>query len=131
MVIQRRFGALFLLLVVLVSTVAGCGQPDRPSVNDWQQLWNEVLAEIPDPDSIVEPLNRDLCAGVLASLRSTTGELFPTPDLAVDSTVREWVRIAEDTFFECPPASVQIPDLAAAYRELARLEAEVAAALQF
>lgn len=56
--------------------------------------------------------------------------LFPTPDPALDPVVEEWVRVAEDAFFECPPSSASIPDLASAYAELQRLEAEVEVVLR-
>jgi hypothetical protein len=62
-------------------------------------------------------------------VRSESGDLFPTPDLAIDDVVTDWVRIAEDLLFECPPASQRVPSLEYAYGELARLEAEVATVL--
>jgi hypothetical protein len=76
-----------------------------------------------------DPPDRQICGDALAELRAIQPELFPTPDLALDETVTQWVSIAEDAMFECPPSSARIPTLADAYAELARLEAEVAAVL--
>lgn len=56
-------------------------------------------------------------------------DLVPTPDPALDEVVDDWVRLAEDAFFECPPASNQVPDFATAYAELRKLQAEVGAVI--
>jgi hypothetical protein len=63
-------------------------------------------------------------------IRSNREELFPTPDLAIDNTVTDWVEIAEDAFFECPPNNEQIGSFFEAFEELARLQAEIEVVLE-
>lgn len=121
----RRAG----LATLLVLAFAGCGSSDRPSVAEWQPLWDGIVQGIPTLAELGQPEDLTVCADGLGFVRSTQGELFPTPDPAIDEAVREWVSVAEDAFFECPPSSNRIPDMAFAYGQLTRLEAEVAAAL--
>lgn len=114
---------------MLLMAVAGCGADSRPSAEEWQTIWDGVVEGIPTAAELGEPPDQSICTSVLATLREESQELFPTPDLAIDSTVREWVRVAEDTFFACPPSSAQVPSLEFALGELDRLEAEVDAVL--
>jgi len=116
--------ALAIFLAVALS-VAACSESDRPLASDWEQIWAETTDELPTPLELGDPLSRDLCGHALGALRSSRPNLFPTPDPALDAVVTEWVTVAEDAMFECPPSSHEIPDLASAYEELARLEAEV------
>ncbi len=102
-----------------------CGNGGRPSVAEWQPQWERVTATIPSPTELGDPPNVDVCRSVLGIIRSERETLFPTPDPALDPVVEEWVRVAEDAFFECPPSRAGIPDMAGAYAELRRLEAEV------
>jgi hypothetical protein len=69
--------------------------------------------------------SRDTCSEVLAFLRSNRAELFPTPDLAIDDTVTDWVEIAEEAFFECPPTNTDVGSFPEAYAELLRLQGEI------
>lgn len=104
---------------------------ERPAVADWEPTWEITTEAVPSLATLGTPPDRAACGRALGKLRSVQSDLFPTPDLAIDETVREWVAIAEDAMFECPPSSRDLPDLAEAYAELARLEAEVAAAIDF
>jgi hypothetical protein len=61
----------------------------------------------------------------LVHLREIRPELSPTPDLAVDDTVRDWIDVAEAAFFECPPANQQVGNFAETYQIMDRLQAEV------
>lgn len=47
----------------------------------------------------------------------------------VRDVVTDWLKIAENMVFECPPSNQTIPNLEYGYNELARLEAEVAVVL--
>ncbi len=85
---------------------------------------------MPTLDELGDPPDRDVCGHALGVLRSERPDLLPAPDPALDVAVEEWVVIAEDAMFECPPSSHEIADLAQAYEELARLEAEVNAVLE-
>jgi hypothetical protein len=84
---------------------------------------------MPTLDELGDPPDRDICGHALGILRAERPDLLPAPDPALDVAVEEWVLIAEDAMFECPPSSHEIADLAQAYEELARLEAEVNAVL--
>jgi hypothetical protein len=121
------------LLTVLVALAlvafAVCSRSERPAVTDWEPTWEITTAAVPSLATLGSPPDRAVCGHALGVLRSVQSDLFPTPDLAIDEAVREWVAIAEDAMFECPPSSRDLPDLATAYEELARLEAEVAAAI--
>jgi hypothetical protein len=90
-----------------------------------------VVGGIPSAAELGDPPDEDICANELARLRIVQVDLHPTPDLAIDDVVREWVRVAEQAFFECPPSSTLIPDLDSAYEELRRLQAEVEVVLSF
>lgn len=125
---KRRVSAVA-LAALLLTAVAGCGSESRPTVDEWRPLWDGIVDGIPTPADLGDPPDQDVCTSALAMLREQSQELFPTPDLAIDPTVREWVQIAEDAFFACPPSSSQIPTLEFALGELDRLEAEVDAVL--
>jgi hypothetical protein len=114
------------LLSVLFSA---CGGDDRPTVEAWVPAWERIVEAVPSPAELGNPPDREVCSAALGVVRSESGDLSPTPDLAIDDVVNDWVRIAEDTLFECPPASQRVPSLEYAYGELARLEAEVATVL--
>lgn len=107
--------------------LAACGGADRPSVAEWQPVWDGAIAAIPTAEELGEPPDRAICSGTLGFLRSTEGDLLPTPDDAIDEPVREWFEVAKNAFFECPPTSSPNPGMDYAYGQLARLEAEVAA----
>lgn len=118
-----RLGLLILLTVSL--SLAGCSENDRPSLSEWEQIWSQTTDELPTLRELGDPPSRDSCGHALGVLRTSRPNLVPTPDPALDAVVTEWVTVAEDAMFECPPSSHKIPDLASAYDELARLEAEV------
>lgn len=115
--------------VLALTLAAGCTDQQRPTAAEWRPMWSGVVGDLPTAAELGDPPNRTQCNDALGVLRATQGDLFPTPDLAIDSVVREWVTIAEDALFECPPASETIPDLAFAFGELRRLQAEVDAVL--
>ncbi len=120
---SRRAGGAALLLIVLV--LASCAT-SRPTVETWEPIWKRVSDGIPSEATIgnTDP-DRAVCSDALAFLRSNRNDLFPTPDLAIDDAVADWVEVAEDAFFECPPRNQQIVGFAEAYAELARLRGEI------
>jgi len=123
----HRFVAAPLALILILSS---CSGGDRPAAPDWQPLWAGVTDALPSLTSLGDPPDRDICGPALGVLRASRPDVLPTPDLALDGVVTEWFTIAEDALFECPPSSHEIPDLASAYEELARLQAEVDAVLR-
>ena len=96
---------------------------------EWQPTWDALVGGIPTPAELGTPPDGALCQSALGLVRSAEDDLYPTPDRAIDEPVKEWVATAEDAFFECPPSSSAIPDMAFAYGQLQRLEAEIAAVL--
>lgn len=117
--------------VLAIALITGaCSDTSRPDVGEWRTDWLGVVEALPDLAELSGDASKDLCADALAMLRSTSGDLLPTPDLAIDDTVRSWVELAEDAFFECPPRGGEINSFATAYAEMERLQAEVAVVLQ-
>jgi hypothetical protein len=114
---------------VMVLLFTACSGESRPSVEEWQPTWQGVVTGFPTPEMLGEPPDHTVCSHALGVLRSESSDLIPTPDLAIDDVVTDWLKIAEDTVFECPPSNQTIPNLEYAYGELARLEAEVAVVL--
>ena len=115
-----------LALLVLVATTlfAGCGS-ERPSAEAWQQTWQRMALAVPSEEALGDSPSPDDCGDVVAFLRSNREDLFPTPDRAIDDPVNLWIQTAEDAFFECPPNNPEIRGFPEAFRQLARLEAEI------
>ena len=126
---RPALGRAVVLALGIALVAGGCSGSPRPDVAEWRTAWLGVVDGIPDIADVEAATSRDLCSATLAMLRSRSGELSPTPDLAIDDTVRNWIEVAEDAFFECPPRGGEIDSFAAAYAELERLEAEVAVVL--
>ncbi len=118
------------VVVVIVGLVAASCGTERPAVDEWQPAWERISSGIPTEAATGEGPSRDDCSETLAFLRNNREELFPTPDLAIDDTVTDWVEIAEDAFFECPPENEQIGSFSEAFRELTRLQAEIEVVLE-
>ncbi len=116
-------GALACLLLV------GCGS-DRPAPEDWRAGWEAVTSAIPDEETVSETLAVAVCEQTLAHLRANRTDLLPSPDMAIDDAVNSWFEIAEDAFFECPPANEEISSFAEAYAELMIFEAEIELVLE-
>jgi hypothetical protein len=125
----RRLVTVLAATLVVVSLVSACGGDGRPSADEWRPIWEGVLADFPTAVELGDPPDRSICTVALGELRTTSSSLYPTPDVAIESVVDEWVRVAEQILFECAPSSGVAPDLTSEYAELARLEAEVAVVL--
>lgn len=114
---------------LMLALLVACSDDSRPSVAEWEPVWASVVDAFPSAAELGQPPDHKVCSQSLGVLRSTSGDLFPTPDLAIDDVVTDWVRIAENMLFECPPANQEVPSLEYAYGELSRLQAEVAVVL--
>ena len=122
----RRLSSSWLILTIALSAVLGaCADAGRPSAAEWESAWESFSASIPAEESLGDPPTRDECAEALAALRTSSADMTPSPDAALDGAVREWIQIAEMAFFECPPEGNEIDSMAKAYQELDRLEAEI------
>jgi len=118
-----------MVLLAAALMLSACGG-DRPASDEWKQRWDRLVTAIPDEVAVSQDDSGDLCREALAFLRSNRAGLVPTPDVAIDDTVTNWIEIAEDAFFECPPSNAQIGGFAEAYEELLRLQEEVEAVLE-
>jgi hypothetical protein len=118
-----------LAALVLALPLAGCAD-ERPDPEAWRTTWDGVRTQIPPLETMTGDRAQAACSATLAMLREETPSLSPTPDLAIDDVVRDWIEIAEDAFFECPPRGEEIDSFEKAYAELDRLEAEVAVVLE-
>jgi hypothetical protein len=123
--VKRRWLQVFVLFMVLPIALGACGNRERPSVSDWRPTWDAIVDRLPSSSELGSPPDQEVCSRALGELRSLSPDLIPTPDLAVEQAVQEWVRVAEEMMFECPPSSDRIPDLESGYAELDRFEAEV------
>lgn len=115
---------LVVTLLVLALLVASCSEP-RPTVAEWEPVWERITAALPAGLTGGEDPTQATCSETLGFLRSNRAELFPTPDPAIDETVTEWVEVAEEAFFECPPTSAGGGSFPEAYEELLRLQGEI------
>ncbi|MCL1593072.1 MAG: hypothetical protein M3132_01810 [Actinomycetia bacterium] len=118
---RSRFVALATAILLLGSACATA----RPGVETWQPAWEAIVNGVPDESVVGESPPRSLCNETLTFLRSSRASVDPTPDLTLDEPVREWIDIAEEAFFECPPRGQKLDGFAEAYALLARLEAEI------
>ncbi len=78
---------------------------------------------LPDPAG-GEPTPSE-CSEALVMLREVAPNLRPTPDEAIDGTVDQWLLVAEETMFECPPETGEFTSFEEAYAELDRLASQV------
>ncbi|GMQ93043.1 MAG: hypothetical protein BMS9Abin12_0520 [Acidimicrobiia bacterium] len=113
------------LVIVAALLLAACSA-GRPTAEEWQPTWERVLATMPSESAIGENPSQAVCDKTLAFLRSNRVQLFPTPDPVVDDTVRDWIDIAEDAFFECPPRNERVGSFSEAYGLLRRFQGEIA-----
>ncbi len=120
--LHRHTVVVTFLALALLSV--SCSEP-RPTVAEWEPAWERITASIPAELTSGEDPSRATCSEVLAFLRSNRATLFPTPDLAIDDTVTDWVEVAEEAFFECPPTNADVGSFPEAYAELLRLQGEI------
>lgn len=118
-----------LLLLMSLLMLAACGSEARPSAPIWEVDWNEMIALIPEQDSLGSPPDQDTCQTTLAAVREHSAGLLPSPSVTIDDLANEWVTVAEMAFFGCPPAGQDIASFNDAYTELSRIEQSVSVAL--
>ncbi len=114
------------MLLVSALFLTACGA-NPPTFAEWETRWNEALTALPDYTG--DPISEDACTAALVTLRELAPELESTPDDALDGVVNQWLDIAEEAMFECPPRQVGTASFEEAYAEMRLLEGEVAAVL--
>lgn len=119
----------WIVALLIVFAASACSGDQRPTNEEWEPVWLEAVGGFPTMDELGDPPDPDECNDALVSLREVAPGLTPTPDVSLDDPVRNWVNLAEEIVFECPPDGTGVASLEEGYRELARLEAEVAAVL--
>jgi hypothetical protein len=120
------------LLAALAFAAPACVDHERPSPDEWRELWTETRAAVPGPQAfVVSETRRETCDRVLAELRSAYGRLLPAPDEELDSAVREWLHFAEGFMLECPLRGGEQAGFEAGFRHLDELAAVVDTASHF
>ena len=120
---MTRALAAFLVSALLL---AGC-TAEPPTFAEWETVWNDALTALPDYTG--DPIPEEACTAALVTLRELAPELESTPDNSLDGVVNQWLDIAEEAMFECPPRQLGAASFEEAYAEMHLLEQEVAAVL--
>lgn len=110
----------------LAILVAGCAD-SRPTVAEWEAIWEEARSALPEYSG--EPIPRDACTDALATLRTLAPDLESVPDPAIEGVVDQWLDIAEEAMFECPPRQSGTASFEEAYEAMRVLELEISAAI--
>lgn len=118
-----------MVLLAASLLVVGCGSSERPNAASWLPTWQALISVVPDEAELGDPPDEALCQTTLAAVREQSDGLLPTPSMTVDDLANEWASIAENGFFECPPAGEQVNSFEDVYRELRRVEDSVDTAL--
>lgn len=100
---------------------------EPPTFAEWESVWNEARAALPDYTG--DPIPEEECTAALVALRTLAPDLESTPDASLDGVVDQWLDIAEEAMFECPPRQSGTASFEEAYAEMRLLEGEVAAVL--
>ncbi len=106
-----------------------CQREARPPVSEWQGHWDRVIAAVPTVEALSGDDAKSLCDTALTLLREERLYLLPAPESTLDDPVEDWLSVADETFFECPPRSGEVQGFAEAFVLLDDYQAEVEAAL--
>ena len=124
----RQLGPIWIAALLLISIVA-CSSNDDGDSERWRLDWQRVTSVVPEQSELGDPPDQDVCRSTLADIRAAQEDLPPAPTEGIDELSNEWVAIAEETFFECPPQGPDIDSVEDAYRELQRIEDAIQVAL--
>jgi hypothetical protein len=127
---HRRLGPIWIAALLLTISIAACDSSDNDSdLERWRLDWQRVTSVVPEQSELGDPPDQDVCRSALAEIRAVEEDLPPAPTEGIDKLSNEWVAIAEETFFECPPQGPDIDSVEDAYGELQRIEDAIQAAL--
>ena len=110
----------------LAILVAGCADA-RPTLAEWETIWNEARSALPEYSG--EPIAPEDCNEALATLRTLAPDLESVPDASLEGVVDQWLDIAEEAMFECPPRQSGTASFEEAYEAMRVLELEISAVL--
>jgi hypothetical protein len=113
------------LLVLAVG--AGCSD-GRPAIAEWRNAWDDLEQSIPDRSSFADGPDQELCSDTLVSIRTQEPGVLPTPDAALDDIARDWLALARETFYECPPGT-NVQGFDEAFAEVDAFRAEMDAGI--
>lgn len=117
------------LFAAALLVVVGCAASDRPEAAEWQTEWQAIVDVIPDESEIGDPPSEDLCRTTLADVRTLSEDLLPAPTASIDDLANEWVSLAEEAFFDCPPEGQDVDSFEDAYNEMRRVQNSIETAL--
>lgn len=117
------------ILIVIAFGLVACSGQSRPSRAEWRQHWDRVVERVPTLDDLDVDDSKAQCVEALALVREERVYLIPAPEVALDDPVDDWLNVADETFFECPPRSGEIRGFEQAYVLLDDYVAEVQAIL--
>jgi hypothetical protein len=116
-------------VLVVALAAAACG--GRPAIGEWESKWREAAAVVPLGTLVAEPPDRAECDRILGDVREQSPELRPAPNDVIGDAVLAWSEFAEAAFFECPIIRGEHAGWEATALELARLESEIDALVDF
>lgn len=126
MVTRSRPVAFLVMALSVALLAAGCAG-DRPSYAEWVDIWDEARSAVPEYSG--DPIPDSECTTALATLRTLAPELESVPDPALAEVVDQWLDIAEESMFECPPRESGSASFEEAYEAMRVLELEISAVL--
>jgi hypothetical protein len=118
------------VMLLALSSLAGCGPPARPDGARWGAEWARARALVPSADESERDVAQKACEILLVGARRARETLLPTPSRVLDDPIRDWIEQAESLGFTCPAANGHAEANREAITSLHVLEAEIEAALQ-
>jgi hypothetical protein len=122
-------GRILAIFVAFALMLAGCSSTDRPDAERWRLDWQMMVSLIPDQFELGDPPNQELCQETLAGIRAQSEDLLPSPASSIDELANQWISIAEEAFFDCPPEGQEIASFDDVYIEMQRVQDSVDTAL--
>lgn len=116
-------------MVALAVLLVACGA-GRPALDAWEAEWESALGLIPPQESFASGSDQELCERTVGQLRAEM-QLAPAPNTDLEDAATRWRAFAESLFFECPLSEGEHIGWESGYTEMARLEAEVDALIDF
>lgn len=88
-------------VATFVAAAACAADEGRPGDATWAPVWEGWRDSIPAAEVFVDR-GEGLCDPLVGQLRSSRGELIPTPTEGLDAAVHAWITHAQSIAFDCP-----------------------------